>query len=83
MLASSLCVVFGIWLVQAVQFGHAQGLFQVVQRALRLRVLLIQQVVEDVFVSLDQALRVLLSVLKLLVSVSLNAFEQSCKCKLL
>ena len=82
-MAGSLCVVFGIWLVQTVQFGHAQGLFQVVKSALRLRVLLIQQVVQDVFVSLDQALRVLLSMFQLFVSVTLNAFEQSCKCQLL
>lgn len=51
-------------------------MLEVVKGAFRFGVLLVEQVVEDVFVSLDEALRVLLSMLKLLVSVALNPLEQ-------
>lgn len=54
-----------------------------VQGALRLGGLLVEQVVQDVFVALNQALRVLLSVLQLLVAVALDPLQQSCQCQLL
>ena len=47
-----------------------------VQGPLCLRRLLVQQVVQNVFVSLDEPLRVLLSVLQLLVPVALDPLEQ-------
>ena len=54
-----------------------------VQGALRLGGLLVEQVVQDVFVALNQALRVLLSVLQLLVAVALDPLQQSCERQLL
>lgn len=62
---------------------HTQRLFQVIERPFRLSVLLVQQVVENVFVSLDEPLGVLLTVLKLLIAITLDALEKSGKGKLL
>ena len=66
-----------------VQSGHAQRLFQVFKRAFRLRILLDQQVVQNVLVPLDQPLRVLLPVLQLFVAVPLDPFQQRCQRELL
>lgn len=52
---------------------HAERLLQVLQRPLRLGVLLVQRVIEDDLVSLDQTLTVLLPMLQLLISVPLDA----------
>ena len=72
-----------IWLIQFVQLGHPKSLLQVLQRSLCLRILLVQQIVEDIFVALDQSLRVLLTMLELLVTITLDSFEQSCQGQLL
>ena len=45
------------------------------QGLLRLEVLLVEEIVEDVLVTLDQTLRVLLAMLQLLVSVTLDSLE--------
>jgi hypothetical protein len=66
-----------IGLVQLVELGHAERLFKVVERALRLRSLFVEQVVQNVFVTLDQPLRILLPVLQLLVAIALDSFQQS------
>ena len=70
-------------LVKLVKLGHAQSLFKVLEGALCLCCLLIEQVIQNVLVALDQSLRVLLAMLQLLVPVSLNALEQRSKCQLL
>ena len=46
-----------------VEASHSKRLFQIFERAFRFGVLLDQQVIQNVLVSLDQPLRVLLSVL--------------------
>ena len=53
------------------------------QGLLRLEVLLVEEIVEDVLVTLDQTLRVLLPMLQLLVAVTLDSLEQSCQRELL
>ena len=66
-----------------VHSGHAERLLEVVQGALGLRVLLGERVVQDDFVSLYQALAVLLPMLQLLVSITLNPFQECSQCQLL
>ena len=65
-----------ITLVEHVHLGHAQGALQVLQGLLRFIVLLVQEIVKDVLISLNESLRVLLSVFELFVSVSLDALQQ-------
>jgi len=55
----------------------------VVQGAFGLSRLLIEQVIEDVFVALNQSLRILLSVLQLLISVTLDPLQECSEGQLL
>lgn len=73
----------GVNLRDFVETGHPQGLFQIFERAFRLSVLLIQQVVQDVLVALDKPLRVLLTMFQLLVTVTLDALKECGKGQLL
>lgn len=66
-----------------IETSHAQRLLKVVKRAFRLCVLLVQQIVQDVLVSLDEALGILLTMLELLVTITLDALEQSSEGELL
>ena len=72
-----------IWLVKLIHLRHPQGLLQVLKCFLRLLVLLVQQVIEDVFVSLYESLRVLLAMLQLFVSISLDSLQKCCESQLL
>lgn len=51
--------------------------------ALRFGSLLIQQIIEDILVALDESLRVLLPVLQLLITVTLDALQQCSQRQLL
>ena len=64
----------------ALHFCHAECLLEVVERALGLGVLLSQSVIEDDFVSLYQALTVLLAMFKLLVTIALDSFQKCSEC---
>ena len=76
-------VAVGVELCDLVETRHPQCLFQVFQRAFRLSVLLVKQVIQNVLVALDKTLGVLLSVLELLVTVTLDALEKGRECQLL
>ena len=69
--------------MELVKLSHSQSLLKVLQRAFGLRVLLVKQIVENVFVSLNQALRILLPVLQLFISITLNTLEKGSECQLL
>ena len=66
-----------------IESGHAEGLLQVLQGAFRFSILLDEQIIQNVLVTLNQALRVLLAMLQLLVAVTLDALEESSESKLL
>jgi len=53
----------GVNLDDLIESGHAQCLFQVLQCAFRFSILLDQQVIQNVLVTLNESLRVLLTVL--------------------
>ena len=53
----------GVHFSDLVKTSHAECLFQVVEGSLSLSILLVEEVVQDVFVTLDEALRVLLAML--------------------
>lgn len=66
-----------------IKASHAKGLLEVFERTFRLGILLVQQVIQDVLVALNKSLRILLTVLELLVTIALDAFEEGSESQLL
>ena len=66
-----------------IKSGHTQGLFEVLECAFRFGILFVEEVIKNVLIALNETLGILLTMFELLVTITLDTFEESSEGKLL